>query len=227
MSRPVAGAVFDMDGLLLDTERLSRDAYRSTRDWAGLPPDDGLFLSLVGLNSRDGDARLDAELSDLTDLVRFRAAWREAFTTSLAAAVPLKAHARDVLEALASRGVPLAVATSTRAEVADERLSRAGLRRYFQLLVGGDQIENGKPAPDIYLKATALLGLPPARCAAFEDSAHGVRAAVAAGLLTVQVPDLIRPTPELLTLGHMIAPDLAAAVRLAGLLPQAELMTSH
>ena len=60
MSRPVAGAVFDIVVLLLHTERLSRDAYRSTRDWAGLPPDDGLFLSLVGLNSRDGDARLGA-----------------------------------------------------------------------------------------------------------------------------------------------------------------------
>ncbi|MDF2812161.1 MAG: CbbY family protein [Microvirga sp.] len=226
MTNPVVGAIFDMDGLLIDTERLSQASYRFAREWAGLPPDDELFFSVVGLNARAGQARLVAALSALTDYDRFRAVWRKAFDTSLAAEVPVKRHVRDVLESLSSRGIPMAVATSTNADFAHDYLSRAGLRKHFPVLIGGDQIENGKPAPDIYLKAAASLGLAPSRCAGFEDSANGVRAAVAAGLVTVQVPDLIHPTPELLALGHRIAPNLAEAIRLVGLMPHLELVPS-
>lgn len=226
MTNPVVGAIFDMDGLLIDTEKLSQASYRHAREWAGLQPDDELFFSVVGLNSRAGHERLVAGLAHLTDYDRFRSVWREAFDASLAAEVPVKRHVRDVLESLSSRGIPMAVATSTNASAAHERLTRAGLREHFRVLIGGDQIENGKPAPDIYLKAAATLGLAPSRCAGFEDSANGVRAAVAAGLVTVQVPDLIHPTPELLALGHRVAPDLAEAMLLVGLMPHAELVPS-
>lgn len=224
MTNPVVGAIFDMDGLLIDTEKLSYASYRHARDWAGLPADDELFYSVVGLNSRAGHERLVAGLSHLTDYDRFRAVWREAFDASMAEEVPVKRHVRDVLETLSSRGTPMAVATSTNAGSAHDRLSRAGLRKHFSVLIGGDQIQNGKPAPDIYLKAAATLGLAPSRCAGFEDSANGVRAAVSAGLVTVQVPDLIHPTPELLALGHRVAADLAEAMRLVGLMPHAELV---
>lgn len=226
MTRSVVGAIFDMDGLLLDTEKLSQASYRVAREWAGLPPDDALFFSVVGLNARAGHERLVAALAPLTDFDCFRAVWREAFEKSLSREVPVKRHVRNVLKLLSSRGVPMAVATSTNSESAHDLLSRAGLRKHFPILVGGDQVENGKPAPDIYLKAAASLGLAPARCAGFEDSVNGVRAAVAAGLVTVQVPDLIHPTPELLILGHQIAPDLAVAVRLVGLIPHPELVPS-
>ncbi|MEO3998871.1 HAD family phosphatase [Mesorhizobium sp. CAU 1732] len=226
MTNPVVGAIFDMDGLLIDTEKLSQASYRYAREWAGLPPDDELFFSVVGLNSRAGHERLVAGISHLTDYDRFSAVWRETFDASLAAEVPVKPHVRDVLESLSSRGIPMAVATSTNASSAHDRLSRAGLRKHFPVLIGGDQIENGKPAPDIYLKAAATLGLAPSLCAGFEDSANGVRAAVAAGLVTVQVPDLIHPTPELLALGHRVASDLAEAMRLVGLMPHAELVPS-
>lgn len=226
MTNSVVGAIFDMDGLLIDTEKLSQASYRHAREWAGLQPDDELFYSVVGLNSRAGHERLVAGLAHLTDYDRFRSVWREAFDASLAAEVPVKRHVRDVLESLSSRDIPMAVATSTKTSSAHDRLSRAGLRKHFSVLIGGDQIENGKPAPDIYLKAAAMLGLAPSLCAGFEDSVNGVCAAVAAGLVTVQVPDLIDPTPELLALGHRVAPDLAEAMRLVGLMPHAELVPS-
>lgn len=218
MTNPVVGAIFDMDGLLIDTEKLSQAAYRHAREWAGLPADDELFYSVVGLNSKASHERLVAGLAHLTDYDRFRAVWRETMDASMAAEIPVKRYVRDVLESLSSRGIPMAVATSTHTASAHDRLSRTGLRKHFSILIGGDQVVNGKPAPDIYLKAAAALGLAPSRCAGFEDSANGVRAAVAAGLVTVQVPDLIHPTPELLALGHRVAPNLAEAMRLVGLM---------
>jgi HAD superfamily hydrolase (TIGR01509 family) len=222
----VVGAVFDMDGLLIDTERLQQDAYRATRAGAGLPPDDELFFSLIGLNAKAGHARLVTGLADIVEVESFLAEWQARFTATLADGIPVKRHVRAVLEALANRGIPMAVATSTHADVAHAHLSRAGLRPFFRVLVGGNQVANGKPAPDIYLRAAAALDLEPARCAAFEDSANGVRAAVAAGLVTIQIPDLVHPSPELLALGHRVAPDLAHAMRLVGLLPEPELIPS-
>jgi beta-phosphoglucomutase-like phosphatase (HAD superfamily) len=87
----------------------------------------------------------------------------------------------------------MAVATSTDTSRAEQKLAEAGLRRHLHAVVGGDQIERSKPEPDIYLRAACLLGAQPSVCLALEDSENGVRAAVAAGMTVVQIPDLIAP----------------------------------
>ena len=114
--------------------------------------------------------------------------------------------------------MPYIIATSTRTDRAHAALARAGLDDLFARVIGGDRVTASKPAPDIYLLACRTLGLPPQDCAAFEDSPNGVRAAVAAGLRTVQVPDILMPDAELRALGHIVAPDLASGARALGLL---------
>tara|TARA_R110002020_G_scaffold109430_16_gene253161 strand:+ start:28788 stop:29477 length:690 start_codon:yes stop_codon:yes gene_type:complete len=208
---------FDMDGLLLDTEQLSFSAYRLTREAFGLPSDDDLFMSLIGLNQPAGMARLTEGMAAYGNVEAFTAHWDLEYARKLNAGIPVKPGVRPLLDSLRAAAIPYAVVTSTRTEKALAHLRIAGLADYFALVVGGDQVVSGKPAPDIYLRAAACLDVDPEACVAFEDSENGVRAAVAAGMITVQIPDLKHPTPDFLQLGHAVAPDLLAAATLVGL----------
>ncbi len=114
--------------------------------------------------------------------------------------LPLKPGVVELLGDLAARKIPLGVATSTRNPAASRRLEQAGLLQYFTVLITGDQITHGKPAPDIYLEAVRQLPIDPARSFALEDS-H-------AGLNVIMVPDLLAPTPEIAQLTHTIAQSL-------------------
>ena len=131
--------------------------------------------------------------------------------------IPVKPGVREVVEEIRERDLPYMIATSTPTERAHQVLAKAGLSDLFPKLIGGDQVASGKPAPDIYLAAARLLEKVPAHCVAFEDSANGVKAAHAAGCRTIQIPDIVQPDPELLALGHHVAPDLMAGAKHLGL----------
>ena len=108
--------------------------------------------------------------------------------------LPLKAGVRELLQDLSDIGVPMAVATSTRGERARIKLARSGIDGYFRHVVTSSDVSHSKPAPDLYLLAAERLGIPPRECVALEDSEYGVRAASAAGLRVIQVPDLVPAT---------------------------------
>ena len=116
-------------------------------------------------------------------------------------AVELLTHANDM-------GVSCGLATSTRSSLAEAMLARAGLDRYFSIIVTGDDVRRGKPDPEPYITAAERLGVHPSRCWALEDSANGVRSASAAGCHMFQVPYLVVPTPELRRLGHDVVETL-------------------
>ena len=109
----------------------------------------------------------------------------------------MKEGARELLEFLHSRGLPMALATSRGAATTKLKLDHSGLGRYFQSVITGDMVSRGKPHPEIYLTACAALGTAPARTMAVEDSPNGIRSASAAGMPTVMIPDLLPPTAEL------------------------------
>ena len=208
--------VFDMDGLLLDTERVYFEGFRTALAAHGLPQDDDLFRQLVGTNRALGRRLLAEGLAGRITLEEFDSVWDAEIAQQLADFIPVKPGVRAVAEHLRELDIPYIVATSTQTEKAHLHLDRAGLGALFRDVVGGDQVAASKPAPDIYLCATALLGHDPANCVAFEDSPNGVRAAHAAGLITVQVPDIVVPDAELRALGHHIASDLIAGAQTVG-----------
>ncbi len=208
--------LFDMDGLLLDSERLYLEAFRAACERRQYVFDEASYLNII--------CTPDAEAREIL-LAGYGAAFPVDEVSALAAdtyrerikaeAVPLKKGALELLKFLEERGVPRAVVTSTRTELACHKLRLAGLLNAFSFVVGGDQVKRGKPAPESYLLACAKLEVNPERCWALEDSDNGVRAALAAGLTVIQIPDLKAPSDELLAFGHEVRASLLEV--LAGL----------
>jgi HAD superfamily hydrolase (TIGR01509 family) len=213
--RNFRAVIFDMDGLLLDTERLALLTFNETCTEFGIGERTEVFIKLIGLNQALGDEVLRNELNGVVDTKDFGVVWEgkyEALTTR--EPVPLKAGVPELLSHLKRTEVPAAVATSTESYIAKDKLRNAGIFGYFDFIVGGDQVHKGKPDPEIFLKAASGLGVEPQDCIAVEDSENGVRAAVAAGMTVLQVPDLVPPSPELLRLGHTVLTDLHQVLEL-------------
>jgi HAD superfamily hydrolase (TIGR01509 family) len=209
MRRPYA-VIFDMDGLMLDTERLAPLAWSDAAQAIGVEFDMGLLPSMVGRNFQDCQEivvdRYGAEYPT-ADLMR---AWHVAYDAIVARdGIALKPGLLELLDWLEREDVPKAVATSTRRDRAQAKLDQTGLMPRFRALVGGDEIRRGKPAPDIFLLAAERLAQPPAACIVLEDSEPGVRAALAAGMTPIMVPDLHPPSPGLLALAPLVLSSLA------------------
>jgi len=207
-----AAFVFDMDGLLFDTERLSRRALHAAADDLGVPLPADAFLELIGRRGTDIFQRLAARVGDDALTTRLFQRSEQHYEALLAEGVPVKEGAAELLAWLAAQGRPCAVATSTRTPKAERKLAAANLRGYFQAVIGGDQVEHGKPAPDIYLRAAAALGTAATNCGVFEDSEPGLRAAHAAGARTVWIPDLAPVAPAAQTLSAARAGTLREVV---------------
>lgn len=213
----IQAVVFDLDGLLLDTERVYLEAYHRACRALDVQGGEDAYIGLIGLNSCDLSSALEARLGAQKSTILFMQAWSREITALFEGDVPVKAGVHALCTHLSEAGIPRAIATNSDANKALERLARAGLGEFFSVLVGGDQVEHGKPAPDMYLEAARRLNADPKKTVAFEDSDTGVRAALAAGMITVQVPDLQQPGEEVRSLGHRIAPDILTAARDLGL----------
>lgn len=207
--------VFDLDGTLIDTESLCNDAGVEACANLGLPVSHAFFESLAGIDDRTRARLIEEHVGAPVELGAFLAEWDRLCTARFANGIPLKAGARELLSRLNAADIPLALATSSRAGPAAEKLAAADLARHFRTVVTFDDVAAPKPAPDAYLLAAERLGASPARCLAFEDSETGARSAHAAGLIVVQVPDL-HPTKG--AHAHHVATTLLEGAQAAGLL---------
>jgi len=188
MSQRFLAAIFDLDGLMADSEPLAKWAWQQTLARYGRELDDQTFREVQGMRVADS-ARIFCERFSLP--VPPEQVMDERDELFLAT-VPTRLCARPglypLLDELTARGLPLAVATSGHWRYVDLALQTLGLDSRFRAIAAGDEVERGKPAPDIYLLAAERLGVPPERCLALEDAPLGVEAAVAAGMTCLAVP---------------------------------------
>lgn len=205
-------AIFDMDGLLLDTERVCQQAFRDACKFLSLPFLEETYLSIIGCNAQGIEAILTKGYGDRIAYEPLRKAWMDRYNPIVTTqAIPVKKGVVALLTWLKENDVPMAVATSTHRELAITKLKLAGLYEYFDSLATGCEVEKGKPHPEIFLLAASRLNIAPELCLAFEDSNNGVRSAVAANMLVFQVPDLVSPCAEVKQFGHRIVDSLATA----------------
>jgi len=187
-----------MDGLLLDSERPIRDAWLSAAADLNAPLTEADYLSVVGRNEREGDARLLEVFGGNAALLGATRRRADALLGARFGAAPfdVKPGALRLLRALHGAAIPCAVASSTARREVERRLERAGLLGFFSAVCGGDEVSRGKPEPDLYRLAVERLGVEAHHCVAFEDSNYGARSALAAGLAVVVVPDLKPAEPQ-------------------------------
>ncbi len=197
LPREIRAVVFDMDGLLVDTEVLSLDAMTGAAAAMGyeLPLD--VFHRMVGLNFAQSGAILTEHYGADFSVESFQAESTQRYRALGEAGVALKTGVVELLDALDQAGLPRAVATSSPHHDVERNLGRHALRDRFQAIVARGDYARGKPHPDPFLKAAELLEVEPSHCLALEDSHNGIRAAHAAGMMAVMVPDLLAPNEEI------------------------------
>lgn len=211
LQRLPEAVIFDMDGLMIDSERVSIACWNEAALELGVALPEGFFLCMVGLGDADCLRLLQQRIDDASRVEALCARSHALYEARTQQGLPLRPGILELLELLQKHAIPRAVATSTRQPRANRKLAAAGLLPFFDAVVTSSDVAHPKPAPDIYLLAAQRLGRAPQRCLALEDSPAGVRAALAAGMTAIQVPDLVHPDEALRALGHRIVASLHEA----------------
>lgn len=198
-------AIFDMDGLLLDTEQVCMTAFQQTCIEMNIPFKQDVYLSIIGRNQAGIKPIIEQGYGNILDYTIFHPQWMQRYLAVVEhQAIPVKSGVIALLEWLQTQNIPMVVATSTHNALAHKKLHLAGLSKYFSHITSGDEVTNGKPAPDIYFLAAQRLHINPSQCIAFEDSNNGVKSAISANITTLQIIDLVEPDADTRALGHHI-----------------------
>ena len=205
------GAIFDMDGTLFDTEKLYRSAWIETADDFGLkrkpemaPAMSGSNVSTILKKIPQFFPEVDANEYFLRVVKRVKKAIEEK--------LEIKSGVIEILNYFHENKIPMAIASSSATEEIIKNVKRAGIDKFFDAIIGGDQVANGKPAPDIFQLAAKKINLPPEDCYVFEDSANGIRGAAAAKCVSIMVIDQTPPLPDIRELCAAVFNDMNEAL---------------
>lgn len=207
--------IFDMDGLLVDSETVSAKAFKETAADYQLNDVFDLFMSLVGCNEKQHAITLKEALEPEIDSTQFRQDWIARYQAVLESGVPpLLPGAEVLLRWLKANNIQRALATSSGRAAAEKKLEGNNIHNYFETVTTGDDVKISKPNPEIFLKAAASISVSPEQALVLEDSENGVKAGVDAGMRVIQVPNLVKPSDELLKLGHEVSESLDTVLAL-------------
>lgn len=200
--------IFDMDGLLFDTEALYQRAYTEAAKLGGYDVSSDAIQLTIGMPWVRGRKLMLDMLGEQFPIDDFYARMTDRFVELSANELRLKPGVRELLDVLDELALPRCIATSSAHATVRDHLSAHELTHRFHAVIGHGDYENSKPAPDPYLVAAKRLGIPASRCLALEDSHNGVRSASAAGMMTIMVPDLVPPTEEIRDLCNFVVQSL-------------------
>ena len=206
------GAIFDMDGTLFDSEKVYKNSWIETAKYFGRERGAELADKVSGAGEA-GCRQMIHEFYPDVDIDKF---FMHVVNTAVKVfendGVEMMKGVLEILKFFEENGVKMAIASSSSIEVITKNLERADIKKYFSAIVSGDDVEHGKPAPDIFLKAAEKINLPVSECYVFEDSFNGIRGAYAAGCTPVMIPDTVQPTDEIKKLCAGIYPNLLDAM---------------
>lgn len=206
--------VFDMDGVLFDTERLCMEAWVTIAKSRGMKDMEQVFPNCIGRSAADDEAILKEHYGQDFDYAGFKKEASEEFWRVIESkGRPQKKGVREILDYLRQEGWKVGLASSTNRAGVLRHLEDSGIRDYFTQVIGGDEIKHSKPEPDIYLQACKELGTQPEETYAIEDSYNGIRSAHRAGMKPIMVPDMLPPTEEMEQLSCVILPDLLEVIK--------------
>lgn len=185
---PVQAVIFDLDGVLMDSEWIAFLVWRDYVERHGARLDDSVYPHIIGLTAEETAEYIMRESNTAFDVTESCAAVWAGLSEKLRGMIDPLPGSVELVRDLAGRGLPLAIASNSPRAYIENALRGLGLSETFGVRVGIDMVPQGKPAPDVYLRAAELLGADPARCVAVEDSRVGVQAAAAAGMRVLAIP---------------------------------------
>lgn len=199
MKRDIRAVIFDQDGVMFDTERMSSEAWNKAGEELGIEIEEEFLCTVRGMNYQDATVRFEAKFGssgiDHEELRRRKKEYFAAMRKELP--LPVKPGLHELLKYLKERGYKIALATGSTKEYSLANLAEAGVAEYFGHIISGDMVEHAKPSPDIFLKSAQVLGETPENCLVLEDSLNGVEAGISGGFVTVMVPDMTQPDKAL------------------------------
>ena len=196
----IKAVIFDMDGTLFDTERIYARAWRQAGvEWRMSEDQINQMIAFcMGRNPHDTKEYFEQNFSGIVTYEQIVESRTRYYNAEIArVGLLFRYGALELLEYLKQNNILIALATATRKERTMQNLKQSGIEPYFDAIVTGDMVEHGKPHPETFLTAAAMLGVAPEQCMGVEDSFNGVRSIHAAGMFTVMVPDTVQPTPEI------------------------------
>lgn len=212
---PVLGVLFDMDGIVLDTERLYTRFWKEAAQSLGYPMTHEMALGMRSLNHREGERRLKEFLGEEADYDKVRNKRIEIMSAFIEEnGVEAKPGMDALLDYLEQKGIQKAIATSSPMDRTEKYLSQVGLWDRFDEIISAQMVETGKPAPDIYIYAAQKLGLSPKECLVLEDSPTGILAAKRAGCIPVMVPDQDGPDAQVRQMIYAAVENLETVIEL-------------
>ena len=213
MNEQVQAVIFDMDGVIFDSERLVIECWETIAKKYNIPDIVEICMRVQGNNREETGKRFREKYGNDFPYEAYKKEVSALFRHLYGGGrLPLKPGVAEILKELKRKDIPLALASSTRTDIVKLELDEARLLQYFDAVLGGDMVSRSKPEPDIFLAAAEAVGAVPANCYVLEDSFNGIRAAYRAGMHPVMVPDMQQPTDEIRRLAEAVVENLLVAL---------------